>query len=72
MAEENNDSLETQTDIFMQQKKVIDTLVNELARQSGQPSQIVYATPSAQPERKTPNYLIYAAIAVTAIFLFKK
>jgi len=60
----------TETDIFQQQKKTIDTLVQILAEQGvGQP-QTVYAAP-AEPA-KSPNYLVYLAVGVLAILLFKK
>lgn len=69
MAEEQLEP--TQTDIFQQQKKTIDTLVQVLAEQGiGQPQQVVYAAP-AEPA-KAPNYLIYLAVGVLAILLFKK
>lgn len=70
MAEEQLEP--TQTDIFQQQKKTIDTLVQVLAEQgAGQPQQVVYAAP-AEPAKKAPNYLIYLAVGVLAILLFKK
>jgi len=66
------DTEPTQTDIFQQQKKTIDTLVGILAEQGiGQPQQVVYAAPAAEPA-KAPNYLIYLAVGVVAILLFKK
>lgn len=62
----------TQTDIFQQQKKTIDTLVQVLAEQGvSQPQQIVYGPP-AEPAEKPPNYLIYLAVGVLAILFFKK
>ncbi len=68
MAEETT---ETKTDIYMQQKKTIDTLIDVLEKQGGgQPQQIVYATPSQS--KKTPNYLLYAAAGLAAIILFRK
>ena len=72
MAEE--EQLEpTQTDIFQQQKKTIDTLVQVLAEQGvAQPPQVVYAAAPAEPAKKAPNYLIYLAVGVLAILLFKK
>ncbi len=69
MAEETT---ATETDIFMQQKKVIDTLVNEFARQSQAQTQPVYVSPPAPPAQKSPNYILYAGLAIVAIFLFKK
>jgi len=72
MAEEET----TQTDIFQQQKKTIDTLINVLEKQgaSGQPQQIIYAQRTQEPEKKTPNYLLYAGIGigVIALVLFMK
>lgn len=66
------DTEPTQTDIFQQQKKTIDTLVQVLAEQGvGQPQQVVYAA-AAEPAAKAPNYLIYLAVGVLAILLFKK
>ena len=70
MAEE---TVQTKTDIFMQQKKTIETLQDVLSKQgAGQPQQIVYASPAEQPAEKSPNYLLYAAIAVVAIILLRK
>lgn len=68
MAEENQ---ATETDIFQQQKKTIDTLIDVLERQGGQPVQPVYVSPPA-PAAKPPNYLLYAGLAIGAIFLFKR
>ena len=64
----------TQTDIFEQQKKTIDTLITVLEKQgvSGQPQQIVYAQPAQEPEKKPPNYLLYAGIGLVAVILFMK
>lgn len=60
----------TQTDIFQQQKKTIDTLVQVLAEQGITQQQVIYDRP---PElTKPPNYLIYLAVGVLAILLFKK
>ena len=70
MAEETEP---TQTDIFQQQKKTIDTLVEVLQRQgSTQPQQIIYASPAEAPEKPTPNYLLWIGIAVAVFILFKK
>ena len=75
MAENNNETTETeptQTDIFQQQKKTIDTLVDVLERQGvGQPQQIIYATP-AEPVKKSPNYLLYIGIGLAAFVLLGK
>ena len=71
MSNENTETEPTQTDIFQQQKKTIDTLVNILAEQGSQPQQIVYAAPAEQ-QAKPPNYLLYIGIGILAILLFKK
>ena len=70
MAEEETQA--TETDIFMQQKKVIDTLVNELARQGQMQTQPVYVSPPVEQQQKAPNYVLYAGMAIGAILLFKK
>lgn len=72
MAEETTT---TETDIFQQQKKTIDTLIDVLQKQGvyeQQPSQIVYASPSQEPEKKTPNYLLYIGIGILIFILVKK
>lgn len=74
--EQEEEQLEvTETDIFQQQKKTIDTLVQVLAGQGvaqpQPPPQVVYAA-AAEPAKKAPNYLIYLAVGVLAILLFKK
>lgn len=69
MAEEQLEP--TQTDIFQQQKKTIDTLVQVLAEQGAGQPQVVYAA-AAEPAKTAPNYLIYLAVGVLAILLFKK
>ena len=66
---ENNDAEPTETDIFQQQKKTIDTLIQVLEKQGG-PQQPVYVSPPA-PAAKPPNYLLYAGLAIGAIILFK-
>jgi len=77
MAENENELTEpTKTDIFQQQKKTIDTLVQVLAEQGvaqpqQPPQQIVYAA-AAEPAKKAPSYLTYLAVGVLAILLFKK
>lgn len=62
----------TQTDIFQQQKKTIDTLVDVLEREGvARPQQIVYATPA--PQARPTNYLLYITIAaVGIIFILKR
>ncbi len=70
MPEENNNET-TETDIFQQQKKTIDTLIEVLERQGGQQAQPVYLSAPAQPAKPT-NYLLYAGLAIAAIILFKK
>jgi hypothetical protein len=59
----------TETDIFQQQKKTIDTLIDVLAKQgTGQP-QIVYTQPAAEKKQATPNYVLYLAIGVVIVIL---
>lgn len=66
------DTEPTQTDIFQQQKKTIDTLVEVLQRQgSEQPQQIIYASPAEPPEKPAPNYLLWIGIAIVIFVLFK-
>lgn len=75
MAENENDIEPTETDIFQQQKKTIDTLVQVLAEQGVAqpqlPPQVVYAA-AAEPAKEAPNYLTYLAVGVLAILFFKK
>ena len=71
MADENNDT-ETQTDIFQQQKKTIDTLIDVLERQGSQQPQTVYVAQDAEKQKPTPNYLVYAAVGLGLILFFKK
>lgn len=70
MADENNENQATETDIFQQQKKTIDTLIEVLDRQGGQPAQPVYLA-SPEPPAKPPNYLLYIGLAIAAFILFK-
>ena len=60
----------TETDIFQQQKKTIDTLVDVLSQQSAQQQQPVYVTP--QQQEKSPNYVLYIGLAIAAMFFLKK
>lgn len=78
MPENNNNNNDTeveptQTDIFQQQKKTIDTLIDVFEKQQTVlPQQIIYAQ-TAQPEqKKTKNYILYIAIGIVAIYLLKK
>jgi len=70
---ENNDNDITKTDIFKQQTQTIVTLQDVLQKQAKEegPQQIIYAQ---QPElvQKPPNYLLYVALGVIALILFKK
>lgn len=66
VAEENE---ATETDIFQQQKKTIDTLINVLERQGAVPAQPVYVT-QTQPAKPT-NYLLYIGMAALAFLFFK-
>jgi len=64
----------TKTDIFKQQEQTIVMLQDVLRKQAEEeagPPQIIYAQ---QPElvRKPPNYLLYIALGVIALILFKK
>jgi len=62
----------TKTDIFQQQKKTIDTLVDVLEREgASRPQQIVYSTPAPPPAKPT-NYLLYVVIAAVAVILLRK
>jgi len=67
---EDTETEPTQTDIFQQQKKTIDTLVNVLSQQGTAGQQIVYATPATPA--KAPNYMLYAGVGILAFFLLKK
>ncbi len=74
MAEENDENKAdenkaTETDIFQQQKKTIDTLIEVLEKQGGE-QQPVYVSPPA-PTAKPPNYLLYIGLAIGAFILFK-
>ncbi len=66
----NNNDTATATDIFQQQKKTIDTLVNVLDRQVSAQLQPVYVSGPAQA--KPINYLLYAGIAIFAFMFLKK
>jgi hypothetical protein len=57
----------TETDIFEQQKKTIDTLIDVLANQGTANPQIVYTQPAEQTQQKTPNYILYIAIGLGVI-----
>lgn len=70
MADENNETETTETDIFQQQKKTIDTLIDVLEKQGGPQVQPVYVSPPA-PTAKPPNYILYIGLAIGAIILFK-
>jgi len=70
MAEEENQT--TETDIFQQQKKTIDTLIDVLAKQGGPGAQPVFLQPAAEPQTKSPNYLLYIAIGAVGLLLFTK
>jgi len=72
MAENGDENTATDTDIFQQQKKTIDTLIDVLDRTGtgGQP-QTVYVQP-AEPVKPAPNYVMIGAIAILAIMLFTK
>ena len=70
MAEETEP---TQTDIFQQQKKTIDTLIDVLEKQgSTQPQQIIYAQTEQAEKKKAPNYLLWIGIAIISFILFKR
>lgn len=62
----------TETDIFQQQKKTIDTLIDVLEKQGQAEPGVVFAPPAEPAKEKLPNYLMYIGIAIAAIFLFKK
>lgn len=63
----------TQTDIFQQQAKTIDTLYEVLQKQaSAQPQQIIYASPTEPAEKPAPNYLLWIGIAVVVLTFFKR
>ena len=73
MAEETEatETTATETDIFQQQKKTIDTLIDVLERQGAMQTQPVYVTQTAEPAKKSPNYILYVGLAVAAFVLFK-
>ncbi|MBW8003346.1 MAG: hypothetical protein FVQ80_15255 [Planctomycetes bacterium] len=62
----------TETDIFQQQKKTIDTLINVLETQPAtlQP-QYIYATP-APAQKQSPNYLLWAGLGLLLFLTVKK
>ena len=75
MADENNTETEnvtTNTDIFQQQKKTIDTLIEVLDRRGSQQAETVYVRSQPVIEKKSPNYLLYGGLALAALFMFKK
>ena len=62
----------TETDIFQQQKKTIDTLINVLETQPAtlQP-QTIFAAPA--PESKpAPNYLLWGVLGLLLFLTVKK
>ena len=68
MAEETEVEI-SPTDVFQQQEKTIQTLVDVMSSQQGQ---VVFAPAAPAAPAKAPNYLLYAGIAVAAIYLLKK
>lgn len=73
MAEETEPAEVTMTDVFQQQQKTIETLVDVFKQQgSTQPQQIIYASPTEAPKKAAPNYLLWIGIAVAVFTLFKK
>ena len=71
---ENNDNDITKTDIFKQQTQTIVTLQDVLQKQAREevgPQQIIYAQ-QPEPVQKPPNYLLYVALGVVALMLFRK
>jgi len=69
MAEEN---LATETDIFQQQKKTIETLQDVLVQKQALGPQIVYASPSPEPTTKSPNYVMWIGIGLGFLILTRK
>ncbi len=63
----------TKTDIFKQQGQTIVMLQDVLRRQAEEagPQQIIYAQ-QPEPVQKPPNYLLYIALGVVALLLFRK
>lgn len=65
----------TKTDIFKQQEQTIVMLQDVLRKQTEEeeagPQQIIYAQ-QPEPVQKPPNYLLYIALGVIALILFKK
>jgi len=70
MADTTTTTTATETDIFQQQKKTIELLYDVLQRQQASP-QPTYVTPIEQPQKQSPNYLLYAAIGIGAFLLLK-
>ena len=62
----------TETDIFQQQKKTIDTLINVLEQQGAQPPQIVYAQQPQTAEQQPKNYILYIGLGILAFLILRK
>ncbi len=60
----------SETDIFHQQEKTIDTLYDVMQRQQSETTQPTYVTP-IQQSKSAPNYLLWLAIGAGAIWLLK-
>jgi len=58
------------TDVYQQQEKTINTLIDVL--QTPQASQVVYAQPAPEPGKASaPNYIMWIAIGVVGFFVLK-
>ena len=73
MAESEEDIQPTETDIFQQQKKTIDTLIDVLEKdQGGSAPQQIYYSQAASPQQKPPNYIMWIGIGIAVFLLLRK
>jgi hypothetical protein len=61
----------TQTDIFKQQAQTIELLQDAIAKQQSQGPSTVYMQPTTSPTTTSPNYLVYVAIGIAVLLLFR-
>ena len=62
----------TETDIFQQQKKTIETLTDVLEKQGEAQSDVVYVQPQAPAQAAPKNYVLYIVLGIAAYLIFKK
>lgn len=70
MAEEENGTEATETDIFKQQEQTINLLYDVLQKQQSAPKQPTYVT-QAQATKAAPNYMMYIGIGIAVLWFLK-